>query len=217
MLASLGGRRASRSVVADALSSCYKGVIAYHACRPEDVTAYYRDGLRPSSSLQIDAKAKQIFCKIDGITAEAIDSITAKLGRRDDGRVYAAIDDRHLVAYATHYLIYGSERLQCVAAGLSETCGDAMHYLKRYGKPTVFRVALPWEIITENDFNALARSISSNMATARRGRAVEASWFSFEFSRPLPGAYVLSHEHPEVLADVHDGMKPYRYESGTPA
>jgi hypothetical protein len=165
--------------------------------------------------MQIDAKAKEIFCKIEGITAVAIDAVTAKLGRRDDGRVFAVLDDRHLVAYANHYLIYGSERLQCVAAGLSESCGNVMHHLKLYGRPTVFRVALPWEMVTDSDFGALARSISANVARARRGRAVGASWFSFEFSRALPGAYVLSHEHPHVLADVHDDMRPYRYESGT--
>lgn len=215
MLAFLGDRRAGRRIVADALNSCYEGVIAYHACRPEDVTTYYRDGVRPSSSIEIDARAKAIFCTVDGITAEAIDAITAKLGRRDDGRVYAVLDDRHLIAYANHYLIYGSERLQCVAAGLGESWPNVMQELKQHGRPTLFRVALPWEIVTENDFDALARATSGNVASARRGRPIAESWFSFEFSRTLPAAYVLSHEHPKTLADVHDGMKPYKYESGT--
>jgi hypothetical protein len=214
MLSALAGRRAGRRIVAAELTVRYDGVVAYHGCRPEDIESYYRDGIQPSSNAALDAKAKEIFCSpaVGGVTPEAIDAITADLGRRDQGRIYACLDDRHLIAHAAHYVIYGSERLQCVAAALSTKWRNLMPLLKRYGKPTIFRLALPWETITESDFEALARSIGSHVGIVRERLSVPESWFSFEFGTPLPARFVLAHEHPQVLVDPHDGMKAYKYE-----
>ena len=213
LLRALAGQRASRVRLARALTTGFEGVVAYHGCRPEKIESYYRDGLRPSSNDALDARAKEIFCSgaLAGITPDAIDAITAKLGKRDQGRIYACLDDRHMNTYAANYMIYGSERLQCVAAALSTSSRDCIALLKRYGKPTIFRVALPWEIITESDFEALSRKVSSHVSIVRKRRSVPESWFSFEFGTALPGEFVLSHEHPQILIDAHDGMKPYSY------
>lgn len=218
MLSALAGRRAGRRIVAAALTVRYDGVVAYHGCRPEDIESYYRDGIQPSSNAALDAKAKEIFCSpaVGGVTPEAIDAITADLGRRDQGRIYACLDDRHLITHVAHYLIYGSERLQCVAAALSTKWRNFMPLLKRYGKPTIFRLALPWDAITESDFKALVRSVASEIGLVRKSRPAPQSWFSFEFGIPLPGRLVLGHENPQVLADPHDGMNPYNYDREQP-
>lgn len=212
----LAGKRAGRVRLARALMASFDGVAAYHGCRPEEIESYYRNGLWPSSSAALDARAKEIFCSnAAGITPDEIDEITAKLGKRDQGRIYACIDDRHMIAYSAHYLIYGSERLQCVAAALSTEWRDCMVLLKRYGKPTIFRIALPWEMVTESDFEDLARQVSSHVSIVRKRRLVPETSFSFEFIQPLPAEFVLSHEHPKTVVDPHDRMKPYSYGAAT--
>lgn len=214
LLAALAGRRVGRRIVATELGVRYEGVVAYHGCRPENIESYYRDGINPSSNVTLDTKAKEIFCSPanGAVSPEAIDAILAHLGKRDEGRIYACLDDRHLIAHAAHYLIYGSERLQCVAAALGRKCGNLMPRLKQHGRPTIFRIALRWETITESDFRALARKVSSQLGTVKRRRALPEEWFTFEFRTALPSRFVLGHEHPLALPDPHDGMKPYSYE-----
>lgn len=209
LLISTAGSRAGRRIVATGLCGHYDGMIAYHGCRPADVTSYYCDGLRGSANVELDAKARAIFSRIPGVSAEMIDAAVAGLGRRDEGRIFVCVDKRHLLAHANHYLIYGSERLQCVAAALGASAPSCMQALKKYGMPTVFRVALPWDFVMEGDFLALARAASSELASVRRGRSPSESWSGFEFGKPLPGEFVLAHENPKTLNDLHDGMKPY--------
>lgn len=211
LLTSIAARRVGHRIVAAALHGHYDGMIAYHGCRPPDVSSYYRDGLRASANGELDTRAHAIFSCIPGVSAKLIDAAIAGLGRRDEGRIFVCVDKRHLIAHANHYLIYGSERLQCIAAALGESAHTCLQALKRYGRPTVIRVALPWEFVTQSDSLYLARAVATDLASVRRGCAVSESWSGFEFGKPLPGQFVLAHEHPEALNDLHDGMRPYHY------
>ncbi len=56
-----------------------------------------------------------------------------------------------------HYLIYGSEHICGIAASMVRQVGlDCRQSLKRFGTPTVFRVALPREIIPKSQLRELA-------------------------------------------------------------
>lgn len=130
----------------------------FHGTRVEDPYELLRDGLQPSSSEQLDQKARALFLtpEFPHVTEERIGAIIANLGLRDDGKLYLSLDGRDLVRTAGGYLVYGSERLVCIAnqMGLSDV-------LKRRGVPMLVEVHLPAAMIPEGDIEELASRLSS--------------------------------------------------------
>jgi len=79
------------------------------------------------------------------------------------------------LANARH-LIYGSEHLCAIAAGLSERTGrDYRQVLKGFGVPTVFRMKLPLEWVNEHDLGQLVDLLHEWIPWVRRNRTRQAS------------------------------------------
>ena len=214
LVQALDGKRVRFRGLLNTLPTVYDGVLAYHGCRPLDVGLYYTNGLARSSSSSLDIRAREIFSSgaFPDLTKDKVEAAIARLGSRDNGRIFACLDRDHLIEQCGHYLIYGSERLCAIAANLCDGhIRDYRQVLKRFGTPTVFHIALKWEQMSEAYMEALARNIASNMARIRRHRKLPMSFMSFEFYEALPGPAILLHEHPESIADPLLGMDNYKF------
>lgn len=208
----LAGRRKPRRDLVTILTSQYEGVLVYHGCRVPNVNVYYVGGLQCSSSASLDKQAYECFLteEFPEITPEKLKAITASLGKRDDGRIYACLDRRHLIRDAGHYLIYGSERLCAIAAELTtQGSRDYRQVLKRRGLPTLLHVALNWESVSDSDFEEFSELLAKNLSAIFAGHSLPVEMFTFEWWTDLPGSAILSHEHPSRIVDPLLGMAPY--------
>lgn len=204
LIAALAGKRRSAHSLGAVLASQYTGVLVYHGCRAEDVTTYYQRGLLCSSGVELDAKARSLFLtsEFPEITPQQLDAAISKLGVRDEGRIYACLDHRHVLEEAGHYLIYGSERLCAIATALcTNTSIDYRQVLKRNGRPTLLHVGLQWRHVAEADFEQLSELVSENLPAIREVRSLPLEMFSFEWWTALPATAILTHEQPRQLDD----------------
>lgn len=212
LTAALAGKRQSDEKIAAILSSKYEGVLVYHGCRTTDINSYYANGLQQSSSEALDNQARTLFLtnEFPEVTPKELNDVIAKLGRRDDGRIYACLDRRHLLHDAGHYLIYGSERLCAIGAALvSRTSIDYRQVLKRSGQPTLLHVALQWELVSNTDFEEFISLIAKNLSAINAGLSLPIEMFTFEWQTGLPSSAILTHEHPTRIADPLLEMRPY--------
>lgn len=68
--------------------------------------------------LKIQARKIFLSAEFPEITASTFDKAVASVPNADDRLAYVSIDDRFVLQYASHYLIYGSERICDIAAAL---------------------------------------------------------------------------------------------------
>jgi hypothetical protein len=134
----------------------------FHCCRPWQIEAYYREGIRVLSADEANEYFRS-FCRttngIPNITENdmtaAIDSMITSYGRF--GQIYFGLDDRFLIEHCGHYLIYGSEYLQSLCSHLRTRIRyDLRSQLKQVGIPTVFQVRIPVIQFENHELSGLA-------------------------------------------------------------
>lgn len=208
-------RRLTSNLVQSILREKYKGVLVYHACRPEDVSAYYRDGLRIASHASLDCRAKQIFLtdEFPEVTEAILQEAAKEVGAIDDQLSYVSIDDRGFLEQSGQYLIYGSERILAIAACLRrKTHHVYSEVLKRVGKPTILLLSLDWTAIEKDDLDGLVEVIKENYQKAKRGKPIPRTECSFCLFKDIPARNVLDHYHPIAIVDPIQNMATYVYE-----
>jgi hypothetical protein len=208
------GRRRAVSCVLSVLQSVYTGARGFHGCRPRNLDSYYQNGIRVADFSALDAWAREIFLtdEFREITRAAVDTAIASISTVDQRVVHAILDDRVLIRYAGHYLVYGSERVCAIAAALSRTgFTDYRQVLKRFGRPTVFEVSLPWGAFTEHTLENLARHIRDNLSTVRRTGSPPEMDFTVTLRQTISPAQIISHYHPDVVTDPLAGMVEYKF------
>lgn len=208
----LGPRRGGNAGLHSRLRQSFDGLLVYHAARPTDVRNYYVRGLLLGQrAVQFDV-AREIFLTGDfpELTSEMLVAADDRKEPTEDGQAFVSLDDRGFFNGAGHYLIYGSESLCGLAAGLASATGqDYRQVLKQRGTPTVFRLQLPFESIGERDFAEFIQLVYDEIPRVRRRMQVREVDFTFRLRRVLPPACVLSHVHPRRVADPLLRMMPY--------
>lgn len=184
------------------LEQDYASFVAYHACRPTCVAPYYKDGLRIVPRSDLLSIALDIFAsgRFPEITREDVLAAAEEVSGNDDPPMLCvALDDRTLINYYGHYLLYGSEYVIGIAAGLTRRYGhDYRQFLKSLGKPTVFEVELPSDWLSDEDRSYLAKCMS---AAALDGDIVHETEFTVTLDRAVPPEFIRSHSHPRVICD----------------
>lgn len=194
----------------------YSGFIVFHGCRPLDVSSYYSSGLRASDLDSLNEVARRIFLSPDlpPVTERAFGAAIDSVSRLDHGKLYVVLDERDLLRYCGHYMIYGSEHLCGIGASLTREHGfDYRQALKRFGTPTVVRFRLPHSSVPERQIDDLARHLHEVTWEDRHGQTSPplVSW-SFILSDPIPPEHILGHTHPQVIPDPLFHNIPYRYQ-----
>lgn len=209
------GRRRTVSRVLSALRSVYSGARGFHGCRPRNLGSYYQDGIRVADFSTLDAWARTIFLtdEFREITPAAIDTAIARISTVDQQVVHAILDDRVLIHYAGHYLVYGSERVCAIAAALSRTGStDYRQVLKRFGRPTIFEASLPWNTFTEHTLENLARRVREHLSIVKRTGLPPEMDFTVTLRQMISPTQILSHYHPDVVIDPLAGMVEYKFD-----
>jgi hypothetical protein len=180
-------------------------VRTYHGCRTKDADSYHRFGIRCNDPDFLVDETRQIVAEEDGL-AFMRDSIEQRLARfdgkdSDTGRVYLGLDDRGLIEFGGHYLLYGSEWIQRVL-------GFKAHYtLLQRGTPTIIVVDLPLSVTRSTDREHLARHLLQEWTRIKVNRP---DWspkvdFSFCLRRDVPPEMVVGHSHPQQIRDPLHG------------
>jgi hypothetical protein len=186
----------------------------YHAARPVSVRSFYENGLLLGDHATQRMMAGRIFLseRFPEITVDLLEASEDRLGLNEDGLAFVSLDPRGFIDGAGHYLIYGSEYLCGVAAGLSQRTGrDYRQVLKECGVPTIFRMRLPFEWISERDLEQFVQLLYEYIPAMRVRRGVPKVDFTFRLRRALPADCMLSHRHPIRIVDPLLGMTPYEY------
>ena len=192
----------------------FKGVIAFHACRPAAVRPYYVKGLKVADHDQLTEIARSIFVspEFPEIDRAQFDEITSEISKIDHAKTYVALDEEELVRFCGHYLIYGSEHICVIAASLMRIGGrDYRQVLKRFGIPTILKLAIPFDAIAKQQIIQLADYLSDWCEEfIGWDEPPHFSW-SFVFDEPLRAEFVVAHCHPPVIPDPLLMGRPYRY------
>jgi hypothetical protein len=117
---------------------------------------------------------------------------------RDTGRLYLVMDDRGLTKSAGHYLLYGSEWIQCVLGS------EAHEALRRRGAPTILVVDLPLTMITSHERKQLAVALLREWTRIKvnKPHSVPELDFTFCLGEDVPGNMIVGHFHPEVFVTL---------------
>lgn len=209
------GRRQTPISILDWIQRLYSGITVFHAARPADVGSYYRYGLRLCHHIELTDTARAIFLseEFPEINERIFDAAVKGLNGIDDGKSYVTLDDRYFLKHSGHYLIYGSEHICGIAAGLSRNGGkDYRQVLKRFGRPTIFKLSLPFTLIDQSDSSDLAELVHEWVPRVRAGRLPTEIDFTFLLRQALPPASIITHEHPRIIIDPLLPMHPeYRF------
>jgi hypothetical protein len=196
--------------------SWYSVILSYHACRPVSVDSYLSEGIRIVSDAEIIQRAKDLFC--DGtfpeISEHDVEIAAQEHSTGEAPGFYAVLDDEGLIKRAGHYLVYGSENLMNIAGSLSHGGGafsKYAQYLKTIGKPTMFEIELPTEIIGQNDLLSLVREIN-NCLDCAESPSID---FTFLITQSLPAENIKGYSHPRKIYDQfgNDPDKIYYWET----
>lgn len=185
--------------LSDALS--FAAARTYHGCRTEDAGIYHRAGIRRNDPAVLADEARRIVREEDRL-AHLRPVIEQRLHDfdstdRDTGRLYLVMDHRGLTESAGHYLLYGSEWIQCVLGF------EAHEALRRRGFPTIFAVNLPLSMVTSNEREQLARALLQEWTRIKVNRPdwVPELDFTFCLRNDIPATMIVGHFHPEAICD----------------
>lgn len=134
----------------------YTHIRAYHACRTEDVVVYKNKGIVPfTKRTAIEDAVKKLSDERlnEGRVRKQAQEIWEKYDLNIH-KVWLCLDKGELFGDSCHYLIYGSEFLNAVAAHL--WCRDK---LKAIGKPTIIVCEVPLNIISETWTDGLEEAV----------------------------------------------------------
>lgn len=186
------------------LASC--SIRGYHACRPHDFADYLAGGIRALDSLELTQLLHNAIeqLNIPDLGEEILAMGRARLSQHTNSIVYFVLDQRHLLRYSGHYLIYGSEWLCSVF-------GKHRALLREHGVPTLLEVAFPLSCASASDLRQLARHLLhewTRLSTMhfQESRSVD---FSFAVRERIPAEMIVAHSHPCMIGDPLEGGQEY--------
>jgi hypothetical protein len=199
----------------------FQFVRMFHCCRPLQVESYYTDGIHVLTSSEAERSFKARFLnnpKFPNISEIHIDSAIERMADSYTrfGQVYFGLDDRFLIEHCGHYLIYGSEYIQCLANFLGrEFSYDLDSELKQTGKPTVFEVNIPVSQFAIEELRALsddALPAWAHCMAHSRNQSGQRD-FAITMDHTLPPRNIVDHYHPEEVPDPSRRPYIYRYKT----
>jgi hypothetical protein len=178
---------------------------AYHACRPQNIESYYKNGIIPLSSIDIQLYFRKFLLDADiKISSNAIEFAISKVSIGDiEGITHLILDDRTLISRCGHYLIYGSEYLNTLVINLPQIGEYARNELKKFGKATIFVCKI--SIIHLSNWKELAQRMLAEHAYAIvHGRTnVHKLSHTIFMKERVPPENICYHYHPKLIKDPY--------------
>lgn len=177
----------------------------YHSCRTQDAGIYHQMGIRRNDPAVLADEVRRIVREeedlgyLQAIIEERLENFKDK--ERDTGKLYLVLDDRSLINSAGHYLLYGSEWIQCVLGW------EAHGTLRKRGTPTIIVVNLPLDIATIREKRELAEALLQEWTRIKINKPdwVPEKDFSFCLRSDIPSSAIICHIHPKEAVDPFYG------------
>jgi hypothetical protein len=187
---------------------CDHTVRLAHGCRPSGLAGYMRNGIRPYDAESF-RKLLETFLHKKSVAPYRrfiLESIPELADRGDESKVFLALDERSLLAYAGHYLIYGSEWL---TSALGE---NGRQVLKRYGVPTLLYVNWPLRNASRSELLQFAHRIFREWVRLTCLGTVSTCFADFTFVAlgGVDASLIAGHRHPNRITDPLEGCRTYR-------
>lgn len=148
--------------LASLLSENYETLRAFHGCSPVETNSYYEQGIRRLDPKEYDQIARDHFLSAQFPELVESDLLAAIEDMKTDNRaglVFFEANEKVLLNFCGHYMLYGSEYLLGIAAKLSGDRRDYRRTLKGRGTPSVFVCDVPLKLIGFDYVLELAGSI----------------------------------------------------------
>ncbi len=135
------------------------------------------------------------------------DAVTEIVPSRDNGLVYLAVDERHLLRFCGHYMVYGSEALAGIAARLTRRVGwNVQRLLCKSGTPTMLIVDVPCSYIS-SEIPELKKRIFEELHNPPGEEPTEID-FTFAVRSVIPPTAIVGYYS---LIRVHDPLRWTEY------
>ncbi len=201
----------------------YSHIRAYHACRPENVSSYYDNGLLLSNKNAQIKRFRSFFLggKFPELTEEMLQQSIKELAPYScaDGELCLALDDRFIIKHCGNYLIYGSEYLTCLITQLP--IANTKKYsavLRGIGTPTFVEIDLPntSEYVSDSIICVVIDEMIQRWQHCVANSTLDCSYLDCTISilKPLHPKHICSHYHPKKIPDPKMGGKVYDAETG---
>lgn len=141
----------------------YTHIRAYYASRTDDEQMFRTQGLKPYTREEalVDAVKKLESNRVSRRTIEkSFDTLWEECCHQFISKVWLTIEKEVLLTQSNHYLLYGSEFLNMLAAGLF--CREK---LKTIGKPMIVVCNIPLGDISSCWLEQLERCVETNDTT----------------------------------------------------
>ena len=196
----------SKQVLAERIVERYDAMRAYHGARPFEPAHYQKQGL-----VVLDGPARvtefRTFLDTIGLSVEPdrLSEAVLRVGTDlREGRIFFEANADFLLRHCGHYMLYGSEYINAIAAQISERHRAA---LQRIGVPTVFVCDVPLRLISDGqieDYAGMALQ-SLFMAELNDGfeHAGEHDPSGLMIRENLPPDCIVGHFHPDRLFDPY--------------
>ena len=198
---------AIKELTANRIARHYRAFRAAHGTRTDNLTSFYHRGLRRLRSGEIEDIARKLLINASFPYANekslmnAIDELDAKGPGCRDGFLYFCADEHELIDQASHYLIYGSEYLYCIAMRVIGTW-NAQRLLKSIGEPTMIVCDLPFEFLSQDQREDFAGMCLEIMFTELLGETDEYGHGSaVMLSCDVSSDCIVGHYHPSKIRD----------------
>ena len=199
----------------------YSHIRVYHGCRTTDVQSYYEKGILPSIALkdvQV-ARFREIFLsgRFPELTEEMLQQSIETVGPKSED-LCLVIDDRFIIEYCGHYLIYGSEYLSNLVSQLPiKNIEPYRSELRKIGKPTFFGINLlnTTEYISDGIIWILISEMLTRWIYCMAHSSTQSHYFdcTVSLTKPLLAEYIYSHYHPTKIVDPLMRNKIYNAET----
>lgn len=189
----------------------------YHGCRPKSLESYQRDGLVP---LTRERLARNAYDVLDGAIPLSELERRARCADLETriGRVYFCADADYLISHCGHYLLQGSEALNCLWDKSNpedfQWFQECKQRSRSYGIPTVLVCDVPIDSMQPSHRNELGRTLLTfHLKLASRHPAPLKDWsrnWGYSIACNLPASHINRHFHPHTIPDPLCRPEVYR-------
>lgn len=205
------GRRvigSTEDMLADRLHHAFGHVVTFHSGRPRSVNSYFLNGIQIPTHDSLRSMAHQTLIQAPGMDSDMIQHGIQAMEEPLDGRageLYLCLDHRELSEKASHYLMRGSEYVQCVASRIRQRYGVPREcYLEEVGTPTMIEVRIPFDRLRTYQRLAIARDALEGLGVwlFEHDPVPFVPRHSLMFRTPIPPDWVTDHFHVEKIPNA---------------
>lgn len=204
-----------KEVTAERLQNEFQYFRAAHATRTDDLSQFYKNGLKILRASTIEDRARVLFLNgrfpeaTEHLLQKAIDDIDARnLSCGREGRLYfCAVEENLFTRYgsAGHYLIYGSEYLYCIGTRVAPHF-SARKILSEIGRPTLFVCDIPFDLMRHATVKEFAGMILEylfcEIIDGQEAHALSpGAGSALSLTVDLPASFIVGHYHPAKIYD----------------